>query len=120
VASWSSFFIRQNILRRILPAEAADRVPEYLWGDKQWKAVHRDLASISKTRVFLPAYKQQFCYAARRYHETYRRGQKSLLTYKEFVRNIPLTESLSVIFFPKYQTCAPIRTAHRLPFLARV
>ena len=40
-------------------------------GDQQWKANHRDVASISKTRVLPPAHKQHACCALRRYDSTY-------------------------------------------------
>jgi hypothetical protein len=50
------------------------------------------VASISKTRVLLPAHKQHACCAVSRCDSTYRRGQKSVRTYKAFVRNIPQTE----------------------------
>jgi hypothetical protein len=49
-----------------------------LSGDKQWKAIHRDMAAISKTRCFLPAYKQQACCAVRRYDSTKSRFPSTL------------------------------------------
>ena len=69
-------------------------------GDKQWKAIHCYVASISKARVLLLAYKQQACVVTGCV-STYRRDQKSLLTYKAFVRNIPQTELLLLVINSK-------------------
>lgn len=36
-------------------------------GNKQWKAIQHDVASISKATVLLPPYKQAACCVVRRY-----------------------------------------------------
>ena len=51
-------------------------------GDKQQKALGRDVARISWTRVSLPAYKQQACCAVNRYDSTYSQAQKSFAPIK--------------------------------------
>lgn len=102
VASCGLFFICQYVLACVLlPAEVLNVCkicPGFCIssGDQQWKANHRDVASISKTRVLLPAHKQHACCVVRSYDSTYVRGQKSVRTYKAFIRNIPHTELLHV------------------------
>jgi hypothetical protein len=49
--------IAQNLMRVF---------PSIHSGDNQWQAIHRHVASISNTRVLLPAYKQPACWAVRR------------------------------------------------------
>jgi hypothetical protein len=41
------------------------------FGDKQWKGIPWPVASLSKTRVLMPAYKQQACCAVRSYYSRY-------------------------------------------------
>ena len=82
--------------------------------------MHRDVASISKALVLLPACKQQTC-AVRGYDSTYNRDQKSLLTYKAFVRNIPQTELLLLLFcFKKVKYVHASVLARGWPFLTFV
>jgi hypothetical protein len=77
------YLIFHRSVRSGLSAECVGEIwPGFYSGDKQWKPIHRDVASISKTCVLLPAYKQQACCAVRRYVSTYSRGQKSLRTYE--------------------------------------
>ena len=55
-----------------------------------------------KNEIFLPAYKQRACFAVRSYESNCRRAQRSLCTYKAFIRNIRQTEWLP--FFKKQRS----------------
>jgi hypothetical protein len=104
----SLFFIDQYVLACVPLSKIWPGFLSIHSGDKQWKAIHRDVASISKAIVLVPACKQQAC-AVRGYDSTYSRDQKSLLTYKAFVRNIPQSELLLTVF-QKDQKCPCICT----------
>lgn len=97
-----------------MPAEVlivltkSDRVSGYPFRRQTMESNSLRLGFHFKDESFLPACKQPSSCAVRRYESKSRRGQKSLCTYKAFIRNIPQTKLLPV--FKKGPTCTCVCT----------
>ena len=115
VASCFLFSIVRYVWTRVvLPTEErrvlanSDRISEYPLRRQTVENNSQECGFHFKDRVLQLVYKQQACYAVIRYDNTYRRDQKSFLTCKAFVRNIP--EAKLLRFFHRDQACTCICT----------
>jgi len=62
VASWCSLFFIGQYFWHVFYSAKSGWISSIHPGNKQWKAIQDDVASISKGRVLLPHYKQPSCF----------------------------------------------------------